>query len=97
MSPPCPEPTDSLDPARLQQVLGEVRAQVSAALWLSAGMVLVLGIVVCAAAGLRRPALALGLLYFITLCFVPNGHAQVLGPVGAAAAAAGMLLPARRP
>jgi len=89
------EPPAGLDPAQLAEVLAQVRSQIAAALWLSAGMVLAQAGFACLAAGWRRPALALGLLYSATLCFVPNGHAEILGPVGGAIAVAGLLRPRR--
>ena len=48
------------------------------------------------AIGWRKAALAAGLGYALTVCFVPVGFARVLGPCGAAVAAVGLLLPARR-
>jgi hypothetical protein len=92
----APPPPPGIDPLRLEQVLTEVRAQVAAALWLSAGMLLAFGSTVCLAAGWRRPGLCCALGYAVTLWFVPNGHAQVLGPLGAAVALAGLARPNRR-
>ena len=89
-------PTLGLDPVTLQQVLQSVETQVAAALWLSAGMVIVFALIIALACGWRRVALGLGALYFLTLCFVPNGHARVLGPVGAAIAVLGLCWPDRR-
>jgi hypothetical protein len=82
---------DGLDPERLRQVLATVHNQVCAALWLSAGMILATAIVGCVALDRRRTALALGLGYSTSLCFVQNGHAQVLGPFGVAVSLAGFL------
>jgi len=64
---------------------------VATALWLSAGMVLAVAQTVLLAFGQRRAALSCALLYCVTLCFVRNGHAQILGPVGCAAAVSGLL------
>ena len=44
---------------------------------------------------MRRAALAAGFLYSLTLCFVHNGHAQLLGPLGCAVAVTGFLWPRR--
>ncbi len=96
MTPPDDLP-GGLDPVTLQQVLAAARSQVAAALWLSAGMVFAFAATACTAAGWRRPALACGLLYSATLCFLSNGHAQLLGPLGAAVAIAGLFWPGRQP
>jgi hypothetical protein len=85
-----------VDARRLHEVLEAVREQVATALWLSAGMVLAVAAIVGTALGWRRPALAAGLLYSVTLCFVRNGHAQVLGPLGCAVAITGFLWPRKR-
>ena len=82
-----------VDAQRLQEVLGAVREQVATALWLSAGMVFAFAAIVGVALGWRRAALVAGLLYSFTLCFVHNGHAQLLGPVGCAVAITGFLWP----
>ncbi len=90
------QPDDSaipIDPQRLQEVLRIVHEQVAAALWLSAGMVLAVGAIACIAFGWRRTALAFGFMYSVSLCFVHNGHAQVLGPAGCALASTGLLWP----
>jgi hypothetical protein len=89
-------PVSGIDPVTLQQVLRAVQAQVAAALWLSAGMLCAFGLIVLLACGWRRAALACGLLYSVTLCFVPNGHARILGPCGGAIALLGLFLPGRR-
>jgi hypothetical protein len=94
-----PTPEDlagGLDPQRLQQVLNAVHAQVATALWLSAGMLCAVATIACLAFGWRRPALGCGLLYSATLCFVHNGHAQLLGPAGCGLAVMGFLWPERR-
>jgi len=93
------QPDDSaipIDPQRLQEVLRIVHEQVAAALWLSAGMLMAVGAIACIAFGWRRTALAFGFLYCASLCFVHNGHAQVLGPVGCALASIGFLWPQGR-
>lgn len=87
---------DWVDPQRLHEVLGAVRDQVATALWLSAGMLFAFGAISCMALGWRRPALFAGFLYSVTLCFVHNGHAQTLGPLGCAIAITGFLWPRRR-
>jgi len=79
-----------MDPQRLREILQTVHDQVAAALWLSAGMILAVGSIACMAVRWRRAALAFGLLYSASLCFVHNGHAQVLGPAGCAIASAGL-------
>jgi hypothetical protein len=94
MSPSDPAP--ELDPITLHHVLRAAQAQVSAALWLSAGMLCAFGLIVALAAGWRRAALAGGLLYSLTLCFVPVGHARVLGPCGGIIALCGFARPVRR-
>lgn len=96
MSPPETPPEGWVDPQRLQQVLIAVHDQVAAALWLSAGMILAVAAIALTAWRLRRTALVCGLGYCITLCFVPNGHAQILGPLGCGAAVAGLAWPRRR-
>lgn len=85
-----------IDPQRLQDILAAARAQVVTALWLSAGMICAIASVLCQAVGLRRTSLACGFLYSSTLCFVHNGHAQILGPVGCSAALLGLVWPARK-
>lgn len=93
------QPDDSaipIDPQRLQEVLRTVQEQVAAALWLSAGMVMAVGAIACIAFGWRRAALAFGFMYCASLCFVHNGHAQVLGPAGCALALIGFLWPQGR-
>jgi len=84
-----------LEAQNLAQVLAAARDQVATALWLSAGMLCAIAAVACQAAGLRRTGLGCGLLYSATLCFVHNGHAQILGPLGCAIAAVGLAWPAR--
>ena len=49
--------------------------------------------IACVAWDRRRAALVCGLLYSASLCFVHNGHAQILGPVGCGAAISGILRP----
>jgi hypothetical protein len=88
------DPAAGLDPVSLQHVLRAVQDQVAAALWLSAGMLCAFGLIALLACGWRRSALVCGLLYSCTLCFVPNGHARILGPCGAAVAFLGLLRPA---
>ena len=85
-----------LDPARLPAVLNAVHAQVSTALWLSAGMCCAFAAIACIALGWRRAALLCGLLYCGTLCLVRNGRAQVIGPAGCGVAIVGLLWPQRR-
>jgi len=86
----------TLDPQQLRAVLSVVQAQLVAALWLSLGMVLAFATVACLAFAWRRPALACGFGYSLTLCFLSNGHAQILGPVGCAVALLGFFWPRRR-
>jgi hypothetical protein len=85
-----------IEPQKLQQILAAAHAQVATALWLSAGMLCAVAAVLCSAAGWRRTGLGCGFLYSSTLCFVHNGHAQILGPVGCTCAAIGLIWPARR-
>ncbi len=96
MNPPADLP-DELEPQKLAAVLAAVHAQVAAALWLSAGMILAFAAIGCIALAWRRPALACGFGYSLTLCFLTNGHAQLLGPTGCAVALAGFLWPQGRP
>ena len=84
---------DGVDARGLQELLGAVHDQVATALWLSAGMLFAFCAISCTAIGLRRPALVAGFLYSLTLCFVHNGHAQALGPLGCAMALTGYLWP----
>ena len=91
-----PEMVPGVDPVTLQHVLRAAQAQVAAALWLSAGMLCAFSLIVSVAWGRRRTALACGLCYSLTLCFVPNGHARILGPCGGAVTLLGFLRPARR-
>jgi hypothetical protein len=93
---PLEDADGPIDMERLQEVLHIVHAQVAAALWLSAGMILAVGAVACIAFGFRRTALVCGMLYSATLCFVQNGHAQVLGPIGCAISAIGLAWPQKR-
>jgi hypothetical protein len=88
---------DPLDPQKLAAVLAAVHAQVVAALWLSAGMILAFAAIGCMALAWRRSALACGFGYSLTLCFLANGHAQLLGPAGCAIALTGFLWPQRKP
>jgi 4-amino-4-deoxy-L-arabinose transferase-like glycosyltransferase len=92
MAPPQDVPA-GIDPQRLRELLAAVQDQVATALWLSAGMLCAFVMIACAALAWRRAALVSGLLYSITLCFVHNGHAQLLGPIGCALAVAGLLAP----
>ena len=92
MPPPLDAPA-GIDPERLRELLASVQAEVATALWLSAGMLCAFAMIACAALAWRRAALGAGLLYSVTLCFVHNGHAQLLGPVGCALAVAGLLAP----
>jgi hypothetical protein len=94
-----PLPDDSIvpiSPQRLQDVLRVVHEQVAVALWLSAGMILAVGAIACIAFGRRRMALIFGFLYSVSLCFVHNGHAQILGPAGCALASTGLFWPRER-
>ena len=86
----------TIDPRQLRVVLGVVHAQMVAALWLSLGMICAFAMVSCVAFGWRRPALACGFSYSLTLCFLSNGHAQILGPVGCAIAVMGFFWPQRK-
>jgi 4-amino-4-deoxy-L-arabinose transferase-like glycosyltransferase len=92
---PESNPPDWVDAQRLHELLGAVHDQVATALWLSVGMVLAIGAISSIAFGWRRAALAAGFLYSLTLCFVHNGHAQLLGPLGCAVAVTGFLWPRR--
>lgn len=87
MNPGAPLP----DPPMVAEALAAARDRLATALWLSAGMLCALGSTVCQALSRRRGGLAFALLYGLSLCFVRNGHAQVLGPLGMAAALAGLL------
>ena len=89
-------PSSAISPQALQALLLLAREQVATALWLSAGMVCAVASLAANAIGYRRWSLLLGLLYSGTLCFVHNGHAQVLGPLGCTAALAGFAWPGRR-
>ena len=89
-------PPVAIDPQHLLEILNIVHEQVSTALWLSAGMVCAVGAIVALAVGFRRIALVGGCFYSLSLCFVHNGHAQVLGPIGCAAALTGLLWPRGR-
>lgn len=73
------------------QALADVHRQVLVALWLSGGMVLAVLMIALVAAGCRRCGLIVGAGYAATLCFVPVGHAQMLGPCGLALAAGGLM------
>ncbi len=87
---------EAVDPQRLSAVLSSVHAQVAAAMWLSAGMICAFGAVACIALRWRVAALALGFCYSLTLCFLSNGYAQLIGPAGCAFAIAGLLWPSER-
>ena len=86
-----------IEPQTLQQILAAAQAQVATALWLSAGMVCAVATVLCTAAGWKKAALGWGFVYSFTLCFVHNGHAQILGPLGCTCAALGLVWPKKRP
>ena len=88
------QPPD-IDPQRLAYVLTTVHAQIVTALWLSAGMLLAFAAIACAALHWRRFALFFGFFYSLTLCFVHNGHAQIIGPLGCAIAFAGLVWPGK--
>ena len=96
MNPSEIPPEGWIDPQRLQDILVTVHTQVAAALWLSAGMILAVASIGCMAWHWRRAALVCGFGYCVTLCFVPNGHAQILGPLGCGAAGAGLAWPRLR-
>ena len=85
-----------IEPQKLQQILEAAHAQVATALWLSAGMLCAVAAILCGAAGWRKTALGCGFLYSCTLCFVHNGHAQILGPVGCTGAVLGLVWPQKR-
>jgi hypothetical protein len=93
---PASATSGTLDPFQLKAMLNVVHAQVVAALWLSLGMVLAFAAVTCIAFSWRRPALACGFGYSLTLCFLSNGHAQILGPMGCAIALVGFLWPEKK-
>ena len=95
MNPPG-DPSETVDPQKLAHILIAVHAQVVTALWLSAGMILASAAILCIALAWRRAALACGLGYSVTLCFLSNGHAEYLGPAGCAVALTGFLWPRRR-
>ena len=86
-----------LGPEALGRILAAAHEQVATALWLSAGMLCALAALFSSALRWRRAALGWGFAYSLTLCFVHNGHAQILGPIGCTAAAVGLFWPARRP
>jgi hypothetical protein len=88
--------SDMVDPQRLRDVLAIVHEQVATALWLSAGIVAAVAGSVCIAFGWRKAALVLAFLYGLTLCFVHNGHAQLLGPLDCAISLTGFLWPTHR-
>jgi hypothetical protein len=94
---PTADLPEALDPQKLAAVLAAVHAQVVAALWLSAGMILAFAAIGCISLAWRRAALACGFGYSLTLCFLANGHAQLLGPAGCAVALTGFLWPQRKP
>jgi len=89
-------PSHGIDPQNLHQILLEVREQIATALLLSAGMVCAVASLASTAFGCRRTSLFCGLLYSLTLCFVHNGHSQILGPLGCAAALLGFCWPCRK-
>ncbi|MGH7996511.1 MAG: hypothetical protein ACREFX_09185 [Opitutaceae bacterium] len=93
---PFPDLPPGVNVAALSRALAAAHEQVAVALWLSGGMLCASAMIVLLAASLRRCALACGLAYAATLCFVPVGHARVLGPCGAAAALVGLAWPGRR-
>lgn len=75
----------------LAQALAQTHREIVVALWLSGGMLLATGMVAAAALRWRKTGLVLGGAYAATLCFIPVGHAQVLGPFGLAFAAGGLI------
>lgn len=95
MNPDSPPP-EWIDAQRLHEVLRAAHEQVATALWLSAGMVFAFGAILAVALGWRRTSLFAGFLYSSTLCFVHNGHALLLGPLGCAVSLTGFLWPRRR-
>jgi hypothetical protein len=92
--PEAPDP--ALPPDLLVEALARAQREVATALLLSGGMLLAFLMIGLVAAGLRRTGLLFGLAYSLTLCFVPVGHAHLLGPCGAGAALAGLLWPGKR-
>jgi len=94
---PPDDMAEALDQQKLAEVLAAVHAQIAAALWLSAGMILAFAAIACMALAWRRSALACGFCYSLTLCFLSNGHAQILGPAGCAVAVTGFFWPRRNP
>jgi hypothetical protein len=82
--------------AAVARALEQAERQLSAALWLSAGMIWACAMIALLAAGWRRCALSAGLAYALTLCFVPVGFARALGPCAAAAALVGLARPGNR-
>jgi hypothetical protein len=86
-----------LEPQRLFILLTAVHAQVTAALWMSAGMICALAAIACVAFGGRRAALGCSFAYALTLCFVKAGYAPILGPIGCALALIGFWWPRRTP
>jgi hypothetical protein len=80
-----------LDQQKIAFVLTAVHTQLVTALWLSSGEVLAIVGLICVAFGTRRPALLCGLGYSITLCFVNNGPALILGVLGCVASTLGFL------
>jgi len=87
----------STDSAAALAALDNAHRQLLTALWLAGGMVCGAAAIALLALGWRRCALLAGLGYGITLCFVPVGHAEVLGPATVAAALFGLLRPSRPP
>lgn len=90
------DPRAQIDPQQFLKVLQEAHDQVTTALWLSAGMLCAFAAIGCMALAWRRAALAFGFFYSLSLCFVRNGHAQILGPLGCAWALMGLFWPRRK-
>lgn len=88
--PPLPLALPELSPA-----LAAAHGRLVAELWLAAGLHCAVAAIGCLAFNWRRAALACGLAYSATLCFLPAGHGRILGPAGAALALAGLLRPGR--
>lgn len=86
-------PPDGLDTQKLGELLGAAHDQVVTAIWLSVGMLCAFGAIAGIALNRRRAALVFGFCYSLTLCFVRNGHAKILGPAGCAVAFIGLLWP----
>lgn len=86
-------PPPGVDPAALGPLLALAHRELVVAILLSAGILCAFALIVLAAMGCRRSALAFGLLYSATLCGVPVGYARVLGPCGISVALVGILRP----